>query len=134
MIPASDKEGIRRIMKHIVWDYDMDPYELYEVVTGKIDRAGHFDAQRVFIRMLERLSWYDLLDLLGMEALGILLSPGTIAKIRHRDMREKYEYVRKVLQGETVSLSGWDPESREKVRNTLLSHRWYRAEQALVRP
>lgn len=111
-------------MKHIIWDYDIDPYELYEVVTGKIDRAGHFDAQRVFLRMLERLSWYELLDLLNLE---------TIAKIRHRDVREKYEYVRKILQGETVSFSGWDPESREKVRDTLLSHRWYRAEQAMVR-
>jgi hypothetical protein len=121
-------------MKHIVWDYDIDPYELYEVIAGKIDRAGHFNAQRVFLRMLERLSWYDLLDLLGIEALNDLLNPETIAKIRHRDVREKYEYVRKTLQGEAVSFSGWDPESREKIRNTLLSHRWYRVRIPAMQP
>jgi hypothetical protein len=133
MIPATDKESIRRIMKHIVWDYDIDPYELYEVVTRKREKAGHFDVERVFIRMLERLSWYDLLDLLGVDALRGLLSHETVSKIRLGDVREKYEYVGKILQGKAVPFSGWDPESREKIRGTLLSHRWYRAREALVR-
>ena len=133
MIPANDVTHIRRIMKHIVWDYDIDPYQLYEVVTGRREKAGHFDAERVFLRMVERLSWYDLLDLLGIDSLRVFLTPARISKIRDETLREKYEYVGKVLHGAAVSFSGWDPESREKIRNTLLSHRWYRSRQALVR-
>ena len=132
MSSAGDRERISRLMKHILWDYDIDPYELYEVVIGKRERVGHFDRERVFQRMLERLSWYDLLDLLGVDALRERLVPEAIARIRRPDVRERYEHIRRILHKEAVPLSGWDPEYREKVRHTLLSHRWYRAEQALV--
>ena len=133
MIPATNVAAIRSIMKHIVWDYDVDPYSLYEVLVGKRTREAHFDAKRVFVRMMERLSWYDLIDLLGVEGLRSRLVPETIAGVRHQDVRERYEYARKVLHGEPVPASGWDPHTRERLRNTLLSHRWYSAEQALVR-
>jgi hypothetical protein len=133
MSGTGERERISRIMKHILWDYDIDPYELYEVVIGKRERVGHFDEQRVLQRMLERLSWYDLLDLLGVDFLRECLVPETIARIRRPDVRERYEHIRRILHKEAVPLSGWDPEYRERVRHTLLSHRWYRAEQALVR-
>jgi hypothetical protein len=121
-----NKSKIRAIMKLIVWDYDVDPYVLYEVVTGKRDKVGHFDAERILIRMLERLSWYDLLNILGMAFLRSALTPQVIKKIRLMDVREKYDFVRKVLQGETVSFSGWSPLYRERIKHTLLSDRWYR--------
>ena len=133
MSGTGERERISRIMKHILWDYDIDPYELYEVVTRKRGRVGHFDEQRVLQRMLERLSWYDLLDLLGVDFLRECLVPETIDRIRRPDVRERYEHIRRILHKEAVPLSGWDPEYRERVRHTLLSHRWYRAEQALVR-
>jgi hypothetical protein len=134
MIPPGEKQRIRSIMRHVIWDYDVDPGELYEVALGTRGPIGHFDAERVLLRMLERLSWYDVLELLGPDGLRKRLTPGVIARIRHEDVRERYEYVRKILQGEALPVSGWDPASRAKVRNTLLSDRWYRAEQALVRP
>jgi hypothetical protein len=134
MIPAAEKDRIRDIMRHVVWDYDVDPYELYEVAVGTRDAIGHFDAERVLLRMLERLSWYDVLELLGADGLRTRLTPRVIALIRHEDVRERYEYVRRLLQGEALPVSGWDPASRAKVRNALLSDRWYRAEQAMVRP
>ena len=130
MSGTDERERISRIMKHILWDYDIDPYELYEVVIGKRERVGHFDEKRVLQRMLERLSWYDLLDLLGVDILRERLVSETIARIRRSDVRERYEHIRRILHKEAVPLSGWDPEYREKVRHTLLSHRWYRAEQA----
>ena len=122
------ESDIRSIMKLIVWDYAVDPYVLYEVVTGKRDKAGHFDAERILIRMLERLSWYDLINILGMEFLQQALTPQVIKKIRFRDLQEKYDFVRKVLQGEAVSFSGWSPLYRERIKHTLLSNRWYRTE------
>jgi hypothetical protein len=123
-----NKGKIRSIMKLIVWDYDVDPYVLYEVVTGKRDKVGHFDAERILIRMLERLSWYDLINILGMEFLRSALTPQVIKKIRLMDVQEKYDFVRKVLQGEAVSFSGWSPLYRERIKHTLLSDRWYRTE------
>jgi hypothetical protein len=134
MVPAVDRERIRSLMRHVVWDYDVDPFELYEVALGTRGPVGHFDAERVLLRMLERLSWYDVLELLGPDGLWQRLTPRVIALLRHEDVRERYDYVRRVLQGEALPVSGWDPATRAKVRDTLLSDRWYRAEQALVRP
>jgi hypothetical protein len=133
MTAIHDQEHIRRIMKHVVWDYDVDPYELHEVVLGKRQKVGHFDRKRVFLRMLERLSWYDLLDLLTVDLLRDLLTPETIAGIRRRDVRERYGHIRRVLQDKALPSAGWHPGYREKIRNTLLSDRWYRAEQGKVR-
>ena len=133
MISVDEKERIRLIMKHVVWDYDIDPYQLHEVVLGLREKAGHFDRQRVLLRMLERLSWYDLLDLLGVDLLRTLLTPGTIAQIRRRDVRERYEHIKRVLHDEALPSSGWNPEYRERIRHTLLSDRWYRSEQGKIR-
>jgi hypothetical protein len=43
--------------------------------------------------MLERLSWYDVLELLGHDGWLKRLTPGVIARIRHEDVQERYEYV-----------------------------------------
>ncbi len=125
-------DSIRTIMKHTVWDYDVDPGELFEVVVGKRARVGHLDAERVFLRMLERLSWYDLLDVLGLEGIRARLTPRVIGMLHSPDERERYEHIRRVLQKEPVPIPGWDPRYRKRVRDSVLSHRWYSAEQALV--
>ena len=132
MDTALARDDIRGIMKHAVWDYAVDPFDLYEVVMGSRTRIGHFDAERVFLRMLERLSWYDLVDLLGIDGIRARLSTHVIGLLRQKDQRERYEHIRRVLSDEAVPISGWDPRYREKVRNAVLSYRWYRAEQEMV--
>jgi hypothetical protein len=127
-----NKKEILSRMKLLTWDYDVDPWKLYEVITGKIDKAGPFTREMVFLRMMERLSWYDCIHLLGIEFLRKELEPSLIKKIRFKALREKYEFARKVLQGKTVPSSGWSAENRERIKHSLLSDRWYRAEQALL--
>jgi len=126
-----EKENIRKLLKPIIWDYHTDPYEVFEAASGRKERAGYFTQETALVRMLERLSWYDLINLFGTEGLTKLLTPKIISRIRIRELREKYEFARKVLQGESVSFSGWSPEYREKIRHTLLSHRWYRTQQGI---
>jgi hypothetical protein len=125
-IPA-DKITAIPVLKSIIWDYDVSPGELYEVITGQRLKAGPFTFDRLFVRMLERLSWYELIDLLGMEYLKQHLSQRVIDKVRFKTLRGRYETVRKLLSGHPVSFSGWDPEYREEIKHTLLSNRWYRA-------
>ena len=120
------KKKIENILTKIIWDYDVKPYDLYLVLAGKKKSAGPFTAEKIFIRMLERLSWYDLLDIVGLDFLKRNLTGELIKNIRFHDLREKYEFVRKILQGEAVSFSGWSVEYREKIESTLLSNRWYR--------
>ncbi|MDY0092876.1 MAG: hypothetical protein RBT80_09280 [Candidatus Vecturithrix sp.] len=123
-----EKAEIRKLLHPILWDYDIDPYHLFQVAIGCKERVGSFTQQTALIRMLERLSWYDLIRLFGLEELTRLLTPDLIAQLRFPELRERYELVRKVLHGEPVSFSGWSPEYRQKIRRTLLSHRWYRTQ------
>jgi hypothetical protein len=82
-------------------------------------------------RMFERLSWYDLVKLFGIDELKRQLTEEAISRIRIETLREKYEFARDILHGNTVSFSGWSPEYREKIKHTLLSNRWYRTEQRI---
>lgn len=117
----------QKTLKGIFWDYNIDPVELFKVLNGKREKAGPYNAQQIFIRMLERLSWYELIELLGLEYIKNNLTDEIIQKIRFRALREKYETVQKVLHGHPLSVSGWDPPYRERIKHTLLSNRWYRA-------
>ena len=121
-----NKAGIQTALRGIIWDYDVDPDELFEVITGKREKSGPFDAERIFVRMLERLSWYELIELLGLEFIKNHLSEDIIRKIRFKALRGRYETIRKILSGDPLSFSGWDHEYREKIKHTLLSNRWYR--------
>lgn len=123
-----NKSEIQKFLRPILWDYSIDPYDLFELVIGTKERAGGFTHETALIRMMERLSWYDLVNLFGIEKLTHLITPQIISRLRLRELQEKYELARKVLQGETVSFSGWSPEYREKIRHTLLSDRWYRTQ------
>jgi hypothetical protein len=131
---AINKDEIQKLLKPILWDYQIDPYVFYQTAMGERIRAGGFDQEKAQIRMLERLSWYDLIRLFGLEGLKKLLTRETISKLRIRELREKYEFARKVLHGESVSYTGWSPEYREKIKHTLLSNRWYRAQQRILPP
>jgi len=122
-----NKAAIQTAFRGIIWDYDVDPDELFEVITGKREKSGPFDAERIFVRMLERLSWYELIELLGLEFIKNHLNKDVIKKIRFKALRGRYETIRKILSGDPLSFSGWDHEYREKIKYTLLSNRWYRA-------
>lgn len=129
-----EKANIQKLLQPILWDYHIAPYELYEVAIGHKERVGCFTRDRALIRILERLSWYDLINLFGIDQLTQFLTKDLISQIRVNALQERYEFARKVLQGEPVSFSGWSPETREKIRHTLLSHRWYRTQQRIFSP
>ena len=123
-----NKTAIKSALMEIIWDYDCDPDELFEVISGKRTKAGPFDLKRLFVRMLERLSWYELIELLGMDYIREHLTEEVVGKIRFKTLRGRYETVRNVLSGNFVSFPGWNSEYSKKIKHTLLSNRWYRTQ------
>ncbi len=122
----------KKILKSIMWDYNLEPDAMMAILKGKKSMKGYFGFEKLFIRVLERLSWYDILSLFGIDFIKEKLTPDIINKIRFKELRENYEYIRKIFQGESVSVSGWSAEYRKRIKHSLLSNRWYSSQQALL--
>ena len=125
------RQRIEMIIKPVLWGYQIDPYEFYELAIGRRKRIGLFTPERALLRLLERLNWYELLELFGMEFLRKKLTKSLIANIHNAHLRRKYEFIRKILQGETVSFSRWGSAPHQRTEHTLLSNRWYRTKSPL---
>ncbi|MEJ2196641.1 MAG: hypothetical protein P8X73_17545 [Ignavibacteriaceae bacterium] len=120
-----DRELVRKILKSVIWDYNIDPYEYFLIASGKIEKPGLINKERALIRLIERLSWYELLSLFDTNFIKENLTAELISKLRSDQLKRKYELIRKVLYGETISLTGWDIENRKRIKSSLLSNRWY---------
>ena len=118
------RDEINKKIKAAFWDYNIDPNKLYLILIGK-DSGKEFSKEKILLRLLERLSWYELLDILGKEYLANNLNRLWINKIRNPVIREKYESIRKILQGEAISNSGWSDQNRKRLKASLLSDRRY---------
>ena len=99
-----------------------------EVLLGLREKEGPFDQGKIFLRVLERLPWHDILEVMGKERIMQFLTPEQILKLRFPEQRRRYEQIRKILQGKPVPLSGWDSRNRETYRRALLSNRWHRSQ------
>ncbi len=112
-------------LKKIFWDYDVDLLPLDKFINIETDNIDEYIYNLVVTRMLERLNWYDIIHILGIEQLKKILLPDIINRLRSNDLKERYERIRRILFKESLPLSGWDPEYIKRIKTTLLSNRWY---------
>lgn len=113
------------ILNTINWDYNFSPEEIYNVILLKTEHCHHWDFEKIFIRLLERIFWYDLIYLFGVERLKKEITKSRIKKMYHPDLQKKYEQIRKILHGETVPFTEWGSEFNQRIKHTLFSNRWY---------
>ncbi len=81
-----------------MWDYNISPVEVDNVLLEKSKMAGHYDKQVVFIKILESYSWFTIIQLFSTKELRQLLSDDVVKKLRFKSLRTKYEFVQKRLQ------------------------------------
>lgn len=102
------------------------------ILDGKVKEHGFLTRERIRLRMLERLSWYELLEVLGTDAAIELAGSDLVARIRNPELRKKYEFISRVLSERIVSFTGWGVEYLQEIKHTLFSNRWYRSRQTLL--
>jgi hypothetical protein len=94
-------------MKALNWDYRTSPEAMLDVVEGRREFAGDFDKKKLFVRSLERLRWYPVVGLWGIETMKAMWTP----EIRHRlwppSRREEYDITFALLRGEAVPAARW---------------------------
>jgi hypothetical protein len=94
MKPAERKKLLRQIM----WDYRISPEEVDAVLKGKTEKAGHYNREAIFIKLLESYSWFTILQLFSPLEIRQLLTDDVIKRLRFKSLQIKYSYVRKRLQ------------------------------------
>jgi len=86
------------LLRQIMWDYNIPPEELFEVLHGKREYAGHYNREKLLVKLLESYPWFTILKILPADELKEILTDDVIYKIRSRSLRIKYEYAKKRLQ------------------------------------
>jgi hypothetical protein len=112
-------------LKKIFWDYNIDLLPLNKIVNMQFDVIDKYEFDLIINRMLERLGWFELLDILGVDLLKKVLVSGSINRLRSNELKDRYERIRRILFKEPLPLSGWDSEYIKRIKTTLLSNRWY---------
>src|SRR3989339_733736 len=116
-----NREEVNQILKGVVWDYDIDPYELYLVTIDQKPSFGFFTKENILLRFLERLTWYELQSLYDKEYFKKDITAALLNRLKNKQIRQKYEFILKILRGEAVSFSGWDTEKDTASPRKILS-------------
>jgi hypothetical protein len=86
-----------RSAKNIFWDYEFSQEELQDLLTGKIQRAGHLDKTAIYARILSSMNWYAILDIVGNDHVEEVLSDAVLSRIHSRDLKRKYAVAQRIL-------------------------------------
>lgn len=114
-------------IKKIFWDYHFEQLPVDKIISGNFSAITEYERNFIFRRMLERLTWYELLDILGTEKIKQLITREMISKLPDKALRNKYEFIGRILSGENLSFTGWGDAYYQRIKHTLFSNRWYRS-------
>jgi hypothetical protein len=124
-MPALTREEKLKLMRSINWDYNATPEDMLDVIEGYRDSAGAFDREGLFVRSLERLSWYHIVELFGVDLMIRLWTPELARRLRSKEMRKDYDYAISILRGKPLPTPEWGVRNYRPVRNPFLPNRWY---------
>ncbi len=94
-----------KLLKQILWDYNVPVEEIESVLKGKRKLAGHYNREMLFLKIIESYSWFTVIQLFTPNEIHHLLTPQLISKLRSPSLRRKYEFVRNRLQ-EIIRVAG----------------------------
>jgi len=103
MLPPAD---IKRYLAKAFWDVNVDPGELYLLLTGEIDQTGHITKERLFRRLMETYSWYQILEIVPGDKLESMLNEQIIEQLRSKTLQKRYATLAEILRENSIPLAG----------------------------
>lgn len=100
-----DTSEKNKILKQLLWDYNIPIEEINAILKGEKVFAGHFTRETLFRKIIESYSWFTVLSLFTPEEVKTLLTSETVSKIRSSSLKLKYKFVQKRLL-EIIPTSG----------------------------
>jgi hypothetical protein len=131
MIQLTFEEKLN-LMSALNWDYLDSPEDMLAVIEGRLESSGAFTRDGLFVRSMERLTWYSFIGLWGLDAVKELYTPELAGRIWPKQLRRRYDFAVGTLRGEAVSPSGWGYEYPKSERHRFFSDRGNGAEPGLL--
>lgn len=100
-----DQSERDRLLRQVMWDYSINEEDVSALLSGKKDKAGHYNRTLLFQKILESYSWFTVLNIFTPEEINKMLTADVIARLRVPSLRKKYEFVKKRLQ-EVIPVTG----------------------------
>jgi len=95
-----------KLSDKILWDVPIQQRKkLKEALENDPIRVFEHN-EELFVKALNSLSWYELVNLFGVEKLDELLTEETIGKVFPKKRREYYKNARRLLSEYALSSSG----------------------------
>jgi len=91
------REEKLKLMKGLMWDYNIPAEDSLAVLEGTLKNAGHYNEETLFRKLLESYPWFTILKILPLERISVLLTEKVIKSLRSQSIRTAYEFVRKRL-------------------------------------
>jgi len=93
-----NKETKKRLLRQVIWDYNIPGEDIEAVLNGKKKRAGHYSREMLFKKIIETYPWFTVIQLFTPKEIETLLTNEMIKKLRTPSLKNKYEFIRKRLQ------------------------------------
>jgi hypothetical protein len=126
MKALSHKEKLE-LMGSLNWDYLDKPEDMLAVIEGRLETSGAFNREKLFVRSLERLTWYSILGLWGLEAIKKLYTPELAKRLWPKERKYHYDFALAVLRREPLPPARWGDEYFKQMWHPVFSNRWYSA-------
>ena len=88
------------------WDVDVDPNELRQLLMGDTERVGHITRERLYRRLMETFSWYQVLEIVPADQVKNMLDENIISRLRNKTLQKRYEVLAEILRTTALSASG----------------------------
>ena len=85
-------------IKGLFWDYNLSPYVAIKLLNGEKNKVGHYTQETLFKKLLETYPWHTVIQIIPITQIKKLLNDNLIKKIRHKSLRDNFEYAKKRLQ------------------------------------
>ncbi len=93
-----EKKQRLRLLRQLMWDYDVSPEVVDEVLRGTGKSAGHFNQEMIIRRLLETYPWFTVIAIISPGKLYAFLTEDQIKRLRSKSLQKHYAFVRQRLQ------------------------------------
>lgn len=111
------------LLNNLIWDYDVSPDELLNVIEEKKQSCPGFTRESLFARCLTVLMWQDITSLWDIDNCISLYTENVRKMLFPKSLREEYDAIFKLLRTGSLSFTRKSSQERKAMQDAFLFNR-----------